>query len=53
VDQVARKYYKEEIRNGAWALDLGLLGPMLFVRQVLHDLESGEGALWQVEGPEK
>ncbi len=53
VDQVALKFYLDEIRNGAWALDLGLLGPGMFVRQVLQDLEAGDGILWHIEREEK
>src|SRR3989338_4205154 len=52
VGRVAREIYSAEVRNGAWALDIGLYGPKLFVSEVIAEVKSGKGILWQIENPE-
>jgi len=52
VERVAREIYSDEVRSGAWALDIGLYGPNLFVSDVISELKSGNGILWQIEEPE-
>lgn len=50
VEHVARELYSDEVRNGAWVLDIGLFGPDLFVPNVAAELKSGNGILWKIEG---
>lgn len=52
VERVASAVYFEELRNGAWILDLGLFGPRLFVRDVVREIEAGNGILWEIEKTE-
>jgi len=49
VEQVASELYHEELRRGAWTLDLGLFGSGLFVRDVVRGLKAGNGILWEME----
>jgi hypothetical protein len=49
VSQAARALYREELAGGGWLADLGLLGERAFVPEVVHALEAGRGALWEVE----
>ena len=54
VAHVAAELYREEIRHGAWAVDLGLLGSRLFVPDVVRSLDRYNGVLWEiVPDPEK
>jgi hypothetical protein len=50
VERVAADLYVEEIRNGAWVLDIGLFGSDLFVPDVAREIEAGNGTFWQIEG---
>jgi len=52
LEHVARELYSDEVRSGAWALDIGLYGPSLFVPDVISELKSGDGILWKIEEPE-
>ncbi len=53
VARVAAELYREEIRRGAWAVDLGLLGSRLFVTDVVRSLDRYNGLLWElVRDPE-
>jgi len=52
LEHVARELYSDEVRSGAWALDIGLYGPNLFVPAVVSELKSGDGILWKIEEPE-
>jgi hypothetical protein len=52
LEHVARELYSDEVRSGAWALDIGLYGPNLFVPDVVSELKSGDGILWKIEEPE-
>jgi hypothetical protein len=49
VSQAARTLYRDELAGGGWLADLGLLGERAFVPEVVHALEAGRGALWEVE----
>lgn len=49
VQQVASELYCEAVRNGAWIVDLGLFGSVLFVPDVARELEAGHGILWEIE----
>ena len=54
VTRVAAELYREEIRHGAWAVDLGLLGSRLFVPDVVRSLDRYNRVLWEiVPDPEK
>ncbi len=53
LERVARELYSDEVRSGAWVLDIGLYGPNLFVPDVILELESGNGILWKFEQPGK
>lgn len=53
VERVARGIYLDEIRTGAWVLDIGLYGPGLFVRSVASQLRSGDGTFWKIEKSER
>lgn len=52
VERVAREIYLDEIRTGAWVLDIGLYGAGLFVRSVTSELKSRDGTLWKIERSE-
>ena len=48
VERVADELYREELRNGAWLVDLGLVGSRLFVPDVLRSLKAYNGSLWRI-----
>jgi hypothetical protein len=45
---VAEDLYHEELRAGAWAVDVGLFGSGLFVAEARRTLKAGEGELWDI-----
>jgi len=49
VKRVAQQIYRDELRYGAAALDVGLFGAMLFESEVVAALKTGIGVLWTVE----
>jgi len=49
VKTVAADLYAEELRKGAGALDIGLYGDRLFNQDVLRELKTGDGILWEIE----
>ena len=51
VERVADELYHEELRKGAWVLDIGLFGSKLFVPDVIGEIEARNGTLWQIEKP--
>ena len=53
VERVATELYREELRKGAWALDIGLFGSKLFVADVMSAIKARNGTLWQIEKPGK
>jgi len=48
ISVVAEKLYRDEIRAGAWIVDLGLFSSGLFVPEARCLLETGNGELWQI-----
>lgn len=53
VADVAREVYFDEVRRGAWVLDIGLYGPDLFVTEVISELNAANGILWKIESQEE
>lgn len=45
---VADNLYRNELRAGAWAIDIGLFGSGLFVADALDAVNSGNGELWEI-----
>lgn len=52
VPLVAAVLYREELRHGGSAADLGLFGARVFVPDVLRALEAGNGRLWTISAVE-
>lgn len=46
--EVARGIYLDELRRGAAILDIGLLGPGLFLAEVAREIRAGDGELWEI-----
>lgn len=53
VADVAREVYSDEVRRGAWVLDIGLYGPDLFVTEVISELKAANSILWKIESQEE
>jgi hypothetical protein len=53
VDRVAKDIYRDEIRAGAWTLDIGLFGSRLFARDVTRELQAADGILWKIQQREE
>jgi hypothetical protein len=51
VRQAAADLYREEMRNGAGVLDIGLFGGSLFAGEVAGEVKAGDGVLWQIDKP--
>jgi hypothetical protein len=49
IEQVAQDLYSEEIAMGGGILDIGLLGPDVFARDVAAVLNAGNGILWFID----
>jgi hypothetical protein len=49
VERIAKQIYREELRCGAAALDVGLFGAILFESEVVAALKTGVGVLWIVD----
>jgi hypothetical protein len=49
VKTVAKDLYLEELRQGAGILDIGLFGDGLFNRDLVQELLSGDGILWEIK----
>jgi hypothetical protein len=47
-EQLAESLYRDELRHGGWAVDIGLLGSRLFVADALQQLQAGDGDLWKI-----
>jgi hypothetical protein len=45
---LAEALYRDELRNGGWAADLGLLGSGVFLADALHEIKAGDGCLWNI-----
>jgi hypothetical protein len=48
-ERVAAELYREELRNGAQTLDIGLFGSRLFLSDVINEIKARNGTLWQIE----
>ena len=48
VKTAAKHLYTEELRRGAGVLDIGLFGDGLFNRDLVQELMSGDGVLWEI-----
>jgi hypothetical protein len=53
VSQLSSFLYTQEVKIGGWALDLGIFGASLFVSEARHELELGNGILWEIDSPRK
>lgn len=49
VARVTGELYRDELHQGAAALDIGLFGDRLFRRDVLRELDAGNGTFWKIE----
>jgi hypothetical protein len=49
VKTAAKDLYIEELRQGAGVLDIGLFGNGLFNRDLVRELMSGDGVLWEIK----
>ena len=49
VKTAAKDLYIEELRQGAGVLDIGLFGEGLFTRDLVRELLSGDGVLWEIK----
>ena len=49
VKTAAKDLYLEELRQGAGVLDIGLFGEGLFNRDLVRELLSGDGVLWEIK----
>jgi hypothetical protein len=52
-ERVASELYREELRQGAGVLDIGLFGSRFFTRDVICELEAGDGILWEIKEESK
>ena len=48
-EHVAAQLYREELRNGAGVLDIGLFGSRFFTSDVVGELKAGDGILWEIK----
>jgi hypothetical protein len=53
VKRVAAELYNDELRQGAGVLDIGLIGDRLFNRDIIRELDSGNGILWEIKQQRK
>jgi hypothetical protein len=51
VDRIAGELYRDELRHGGWALEIGLIGSALFRSDVQRAVEDATDILWVIEGP--
>jgi len=53
VELVALDFYLDELRHGAWILDIGVFGSKLFIPEVARELKAGDGVLWEIKAEER
>jgi hypothetical protein len=53
VSRLSSFLYKQEVKIGGWALDIGVFGASLFVSEARRELELGKGILWEIESRRK
>ncbi len=51
VDRVARALYRDELRRGGSAVDIGFIGSALFRSDARRAVQDAIGALWTIEPP--
>lgn len=51
LERLASEIYRQELREGAGLLDIGLFGPKLFRSDIAAELKAGENRLWRIERP--
>jgi len=49
VKTIAADLYAAELRKGAAVLDIGLFGERLFTRDIIRELQAGDGILWDIK----
>jgi hypothetical protein len=49
VQCVASDLYLDALRQGGWMVDIGVLGPPLFVNDAARAIEAADGALWTIK----
>lgn len=49
VERGAQALYRDALRHGTWAVDIGLFGSGLFTGDVTRELQAGDGILWQIK----
>jgi len=49
VKRVAVELYSDELCKGAAVLDIGLLGDHIFNRDIIRELDAGNGILWAIK----
>jgi hypothetical protein len=49
VKRVAAELYSDELRKGAAVLDIGLIGDHIFDRDIIRELDAGNGILWEIK----
>ena len=55
VTRVSRALYQEQLKEGGWATDIGVMGPGLSAGEIAAVLEAGNGHLWTItpQAPER
>ena len=53
VSRLSSFLYKQEVKIGGWALDIGVFGASLFVSEARRELELGKGILWEIDSRRK
>jgi len=48
IKRVAAELYADELRRGGGFLDNGLIGDRLFNRDIVRELDEGNGMLWEI-----
>ena len=49
VKTIAADLYAAELRKGGAVLDIGLFGERLFTRDIIRELQAGDGILWEIK----
>jgi len=53
VDRMARDAYRDEVRRGGWAVDIGVLGSAPFRSEASRAVAAGAGFLWIIDGTKR
>jgi hypothetical protein len=53
VSRLSSFLYKQEVKIGGWALDIGVFGASLFVSEARRELELGKRILWEIDSRRK